>query len=176
MGVKRKKSFTAARIACKSCFKKTGLYPDEKINPQNISTLSINNSAPSITYKNTKIPFNCSVSHDNRFAIAVLSKKSIGIDIELISDKVLKSRHLYMSEEEINLADNFISGAIEGSLRIWSVKEAVSKASGLILTEAWQLVKITKININQTDFNFSNKKISAFHDYIDNHLLSAVII
>ena len=39
----------------------------------------------------------CSASHDNRFAIAVTSEKKIGIDVEEISDRAIKSQKYYMS-------------------------------------------------------------------------------
>ena len=48
-------------------------------------------------------------------------------------------------------------GEIEASIRIWSIKEAVTKALGIKLTEAWKKVEVKEIGIDISRIEIDGK-------------------
>ena len=88
--------------------------------------------------------YHFSISHCNDFAAAIVSKtKRVRVDVELVSDKVQKVQHKFVSEEEMQvlwdlgkekqqknffIAQNNISSDL--LTLIWSCKEAVYKWYG----------------------------------------------
>ncbi|MDX5321950.1 MAG: 4'-phosphopantetheinyl transferase superfamily protein [Bacteroidota bacterium] len=70
-------------------------------------------------------PWELSISHTDRMAAVALSKKPIGIDIELMSERIKRIQSKFMNQEELDeLTD-------ENDLRwmhlVWSAKEALFK-------------------------------------------------
>ena len=58
----------------------------------------------------------------------IINKKAVcGIDIELIRNKVLKIKHKYLNEHELNFANN----DVEKLITYWSSKETLIKLYGL---------------------------------------------
>ena len=88
------------------------------------------NTPVELTYTPEGKPFlnnrNCHISithsHD-KLAIIVNEKHATGIDIELIRDKVLKIKHKFLSETELNDANNNVQALIT----YWACKEAMYK-------------------------------------------------
>ncbi len=68
-----------------------------------------------------------SISHSHKWlAIAIHQTKDIGVDVELIRDKILNIKHKFASDEELNYANS----NIEILTVLWSAKEAIYKAYG----------------------------------------------
>jgi phosphopantetheinyl transferase len=68
-----------------------------------------------------------SISHSKKYAVAILHRhSSVGIDIELISSKVLNNIHRLCSEEEMRDIENDIQKATMA----WCAKEALYKYYG----------------------------------------------
>ena len=69
-----------------------------------------------------------SVSHSHdRLAIIINKNEATGIDIELIRDKVLRIKHKFLREDELNDAGD----DVEKLLIYWAAKETLYKIYGL---------------------------------------------
>lgn len=173
MGHKRKKDYVAARLCCKRLFRQ--LSENDVDTPAHlITTISPDQTHPCCPLTNGTHSYSCSVSHDSRFAIAVASENNVGIDVEEISEKVLKSQRIFMRQTEMDLAQGSPLGEIRASLRIWSIKEAVSKAWDLNLAVSWERVRVTDIGLNRSRFLLDDQDCVAFHDTVDNHLFTII--
>ena len=75
------------------------------------------------------LPYHISLSHSFDYAAVMISKKQpVGIDIELVKDKVERIAHKFMREEEIASIDE--GHKIEQLYVCWCAKEAVYKCFG----------------------------------------------
>ena len=71
---------------------------------------------------------NISISHTNGYAAAFIAKKSIGIDIQTIVDKIHRIGHKYLNLEELhNIAPHLMSDILHLQ---WGAKEALYKSYG----------------------------------------------
>ncbi|MFH0976917.1 MAG: 4'-phosphopantetheinyl transferase superfamily protein [Spirochaetota bacterium] len=172
MREKRRKSYTGARLACKFLSRK--LSKESFDLPADKITTIINNIYPACPLPDGSMPYKCTVSHDSRFAVAAASRKRIGIDVEEISERVIELRKYYMSEEEQNLVDSSGLEKKAACLRIWSIKEAVTKALDIDLTGSWKSVQVMDIGENITKFLINNIENNAYHCTIDNHIFTLV--
>lgn len=76
----------------------------------------------------TNFPHQISLSHSYDYAAVMVSKdKAVGIDIELIKDKIERISHKFMSEDELSFIGN---NRIEHLYVCWCAKEAVYKLHG----------------------------------------------
>jgi phosphopantetheinyl transferase len=116
----------------------------------------------------------CSVSHDKRFVVAVASKSRVGIDVERLTDRVVKTRCIYMGEGEMTLTDHSSLGKKGASLRVWSIKEAMAKAFGMTLAEAWDRVVVREIGETQSRVSLSGNGYDAVHHQVGNHVFTFV--
>lgn len=89
---------------------------------------------PGLRYTPEKKPWlanstaHVSISHSHDYLAIILDKKkSTGIDIELLRDKVIAVRHKFLSATESELAQNDVLKLTT----IWAAKEAMYKAHGL---------------------------------------------
>ncbi len=171
---RRRKTYFGARLACK--------YLSRKLSKamQNIPADQINTVKdkiyPVCPTPDGSIRYNCSVSHDSRFAVAVASKRRIGIDVEEISETVVKAGRMYMSDREKKIVDSAGLKIPDASLRVWSIKEAVTKALDLELSRSWEKVNVVKIGENSSVFLINNLEITANHSNVDDHLFTLVLI
>jgi 4'-phosphopantetheinyl transferase len=75
------------------------------------------------------MPYHISLSHSFDYAAVMISKsKPVGIDIELISEKVERIAHKFMSSNELALIEP--EHKIEQLYVCWCAKEAVYKCNG----------------------------------------------
>lgn len=181
MKEKRRKSYIGARLACKFLSRKLSI--EENNIPANKINTVINNIYPVCPLSDGSTPHECSVSHDSRFAIAVASRKRIGIDVEEISERILNVKHMFTSDKEKNIVDETINRNKENNsplnekeayLRIWSIKEAVTKAQKISFPDSWKLVQVMTIGKNISTFVINNIEINAYHDTVDDHLFTIV--
>ena len=70
-----------------------------------------------------------SISHTERFVMVAISDNydKIGIDIEMLSDRVLRVRNKFLSENELRMIP---SDSILPNAQAWTAKEALFKALG----------------------------------------------
>jgi phosphopantetheinyl transferase len=78
-----------------------------------------------------------------------------------------------MAERERDLVGQSELGQREAAVRVWSAKEAVAKAAGLELTDAWQRVRILTIGGSESRISIDGKEsfITA-HATVDNHVFT----
>lgn len=173
MGKIRKKTYTGARIACKLLSRDLAGGNDRR-QAHIISTVAPDGLHPQCSVPNAEKEYYCSVSHDVRFAIAVAGKKKIGVDVEILSGRVLKSQRIYMNEDEKKLMESSDLGNIQAALRVWTIKEAVSKAQNINLVDIWKKTRVVKIGSGESVFHIGGKKFTAYHETIDNHIFTLV--
>ena len=173
LGDKRKKSYLGSRLCCKTLSRKLS-GNDGETPASSITTIYPDQIRPRSPLTDGRDIFSCSVSHDSRFAVAVAAKTKVGVDVEEISEKALRSRRLYMKEREEILAKNSSLGEIEASIRIWSIKEAMSKALGINLAQSWERVEIKDIGQNKSLVLMEKREYTAIHDTVDNHLFTMI--
>lgn len=76
----------------------------------------------------TNFPHHISLSHSFNYAAVMISKsKAVGIDIELIKDKIERIAHKFMSKDELSFIS---SDRIEHLYACWCAKEAIYKLHG----------------------------------------------
>jgi len=173
MGQIRKRSYTGARIACKFLSRELSGGKDKR-QAQVISTVAPDGLRPRCSVPGAEMEYYCSVSHDVRFAIAVAGRKKIGVDVEILSGRVLKSGRIYMNEDEKKLMESASVGQMQAALRVWTIKEAVSKAQNITLVDIWKKARVVKIGLSDSIFNFGGKEFTAYHETIDNHIFALV--
>ena len=76
----------------------------------------------------TNFPHHISLSHSYDYAAVMIGKnKAVGIDIELIKDKIERIAHKFMSQEELSY---ITKDRIEHLYACWCAKEAIYKLHG----------------------------------------------
>lgn len=74
-------------------------------------------------------PFHFSISHCGDYAAAMVSKTHrVGVDVELLNEKIEQIQHKFIHEEEVKLLNEQCAMPIKQALTLyWSVKESVFK-------------------------------------------------
>ena len=107
--------------------------------------------------------------------MAVASTGRVGVDVEKMSERVLKSRSLYMSAQEEALGRESRLGEIETAVRIWSIKEAVTKALDITLTDAWNRVQVRSVGSAESRFQIDDQDpCTAVHAAVGQHVFTLV--
>lgn len=104
-----------------------------------------------ITYDDNNKPhlrdYNISFSHSKNIAAAIISKNdAISIDVEKFSEKVLRIKHKFLNENELEMCKPPFE--MEKSILIWSAKESIFK-----FYSKGNLDFIKNISINDFDFD-----------------------
>ncbi|WHT37787.1 4'-phosphopantetheinyl transferase superfamily protein [Myroides sp. mNGS23_01] len=68
-----------------------------------------------------------SISHSFDYAIVAISTQNIGVDVELIRDKIIRLSGKFCNERELALAPEPVDDKMDYLTEIWSVKEALFK-------------------------------------------------
>jgi phosphopantetheinyl transferase len=140
MGPRRRRSFLSSRIALKGLSRQLGLVEGKRLDCT-IETLGPDEQRPCLAESGLY----CSVSHNSRFVIAAAHRHPIGIDIEEVSDKILKIERFFLSPGEKQLLSQTDLDFARAATRIWSIKEAAAKALGLHLFQAMHEVEVTEL-------------------------------
>ena len=133
---------------------------------------------PSLNYKNTTEKISeISISHSGNYVAVILSDKySVGIDIELMSDRINRISHKFVSEQE----QQAIIGKQRYSLyQYWCAKETLFKIYGKGNLDFKKNIKIKLTNINDTEEQFTgtietndfNKKYVLHHFSFDDYIV-----
>lgn len=100
-----------------------------------------------------------SISHSFDYAIVAISEKNIGVDVELIRDKIIRLSGKFCNEKELALAPVSLEDKKEYLTEIWSVKEALFKmCNSRSLSFAQDMdvdVKQKQAKISQGDFKIN---------------------
>ena len=175
MSGRRRKSYLAARLACKRIARRISKN-DMRTAPGDITTVCADRpDHPCCPSTDGRFLLPCSVSHDDRFAVAVAADQRVGVDVEKTSERLLKSRSLYMSAAEQVLSRESGLGEIEAAVRIWSIKEAVAKALDITLAAAWNRVEVCTVDSFESLFIVDEQDTwPAVHEMVEEHVFTLV--
>jgi len=173
MSGRRRKSYLAARLACKRIARQLSGH-DTRTAPGDITTVCPDRpDHPRCPTTDGRFLLPCSVSHDDRFAVAVAADRRVGVDVEKASARLLKSRSLYMSAAEQVLSRESGLGEIEAAVRIWSIKEAAAKALDITLAAAWHRVGVYDVGAFESRFQIDGQgTYTAVHDAVGQHVFT----
>jgi phosphopantetheinyl transferase len=126
-------------------------------------------------------PHHISLSHSHDYAAVIVSKtKKVGIDIEIIKEKILKVQHKFMSDAELNLL--MPENKTEQLYVCWCAKEAVYKLHGKKEISFKDHIHLSKFNfvasgqitskIEKEDFSES---FTVYYQKIEDYMLGYVI-
>jgi len=176
MGARRKPSYLAARLACKRISRKLS-GNDTRTPAADITTVGADDLHPCCPPTDRSAALECSVSHDDRFAIAVAAPDAIGVDVEKASPRLLKSQAIYMDAAERALLQSSALDEIQAAVRIWSAKEAAAKALGVSLADSWRRVRLMKIGRHESCARIDSKdSLVIYHDAVDRHVFSVACL
>jgi phosphopantetheinyl transferase len=169
MGPQRRRGFAAARVALKRLARQLGLAKKKKPDRM-IETLGPDDIKPCLAGSGIY----CSVSHSGRFVAAVAHTHPVGVDLERVSEKVMKTRHLSMSPKEKDLVSRSSLGAERASTRIWTTKEAAAKALGLHLFQALREVEVVRVGEQGGVMRYQGKTYPIRHAEGNGYVLTLV--
>ena len=172
MGLRRRKSFIAAHLAAKRLFRATEADPG-RTSADAIETVFPDTPLPRCPVSKPLGGGYCSLSHDRRFAVAVLSDTPVGVDVEYVANRVQQSAHLFLSENEQAVVAAAPLAAGEAATRAWSVKEAVAKATGIPFAATWEQVTVEAVSATESKVFIRNRGgATAVHAVVDGHLFT----
>ncbi len=172
-GIKRMRSFTAARLALKQLSRKLDLVGPEIISAS-INTLADDGIRPRLAANPDKKDLHCSVAHDKRFAIAIAADGPAGVDVETINDRAWRGRSVFMSPSECDLVEQSPLGTVRAAVRVWTIKEAVAKALNTDLPVAWREAAVIALDEKASRVRVRGLEAEADHGEIENHLITLI--
>jgi phosphopantetheinyl transferase len=177
MGDRRRKSFLAGRLACKRISRQLS-GNDLVTDARSINTVAADSPGPRCPSTDGGSAVSCSMAHDSRFAVAVAAENRVGVDVEEVAARVMRSRRLYMNPTEITLADRTaLVDKIGAAVRIWTIKEAVTKALDIPLPDAWHRVAVERIGPHESQFRIDDDCPQvASHELIEKHIVTIVLL
>jgi phosphopantetheinyl transferase len=116
----------------------------------------------------------CSVSHSGRLVVAVAHRHPIGVDLEMVSEKVIRTRHLSMSAKERDLFSLSSFGPERAATRVWTTKEAAAKALGLDLFQALREVEVVKVGEEEGVMRYQGKDYPVRHAEGNGYVITLV--
>jgi phosphopantetheinyl transferase len=158
MGPRRRRGFTAARVALKRLARQLDLvkedWPDRAI-----ETLGPDDVRPCLV----KSGIYCSVSHSGRLVVAVAHGHPIGVDLEMVSEKPMRTRHFFLSARERDLILLSGLGPERAATRAWTIKEAAAKTLSLGLFQAIREVRVVRLGEEDGVMRYQGKAYPVGH-------------
>ena len=168
---RRKNGFIAARICLKILAYKMGLVgPDQEAG----ALESVNQTDRRPLLPGAEGRYYASVSHDRRFTLAVADKWPIGVDIEAVSSKLVKGGHIFMNSEEMAIAGSGRMDMAQAATLIWTAKEAAAKMLNLHLGDAWRMVRLVKLGLNESVFVYGDGELTVSHLFEGETVVSVI--
>jgi len=169
MGPRRRKAFTAARVALKRLTRQLGLV-EEKKPDRTIETLGPDGVKPCLAESGLY----CSVSHSVRLVVAVAHSHPIGVDLEAVSKKALRTWHLFMLPREWDLISLSSLGPERTATRAWTIKEAAAKALGLHLFQAIREVEVVRVGEEEGVMRYQKKTYPVRHGEGNGYVITLI--
>lgn len=127
-------------------------------------------------------PFHFSISHCGDYAAAVVSKSyRVGVDVELLNEKIERIQYKFMYDEELPLLNKQCHLPVTQSLTLyWSVKETVFKwwGNGEVDFKKDIVIKSIKGDPGQGTVNVTfkdNYQLDVHYRYFNNNFLTWVL-
>jgi phosphopantetheinyl transferase len=169
LGPKRRKGFTAARMALKGLARQIGLADKDRPD-SSIETLGPDRVRPCLADSDLY----CSVSHTSRFAVAAGNVLPVGVDIEVVATKAMRIWHLFMASRNQDLLSTSRIGPERTATRAWTMKEAAAKAFGLDLSGAIREVEVVLVGEEESVMRHRGKTYSVRHAEGESHVISLI--
>jgi len=169
MGPRRRRGFTAARVALKRLARQLDLVKESRPD-RAIETLDPDDVRPCLA----KSGIYCSVSHSARLVVAVAHRQPIGVDLEMVSEKPIRTRHLFMSPAESELISLSGLGPERAATRAWTIKEAAAKALGLHLFQAIREVEVVSVGEEEGVMRYQEKTYPVRHAEGNGHVITLI--
>jgi phosphopantetheinyl transferase len=169
MGPRRRRGFTAARLALKRLARQLGLVEENRPD-RTIETLGPDDVRPCLAESGLY----CSVSHSSRFVAAVAHRHPIGVDLEAVSNKAIRAWHLFMLPKEQGLLSLSSLDPERTATRAWTIKEAAAKALGLHLFQAIREVEVVRVGEAEGVMRYQEKAYPVRHGEGDGHVITLV--
>jgi len=169
MGERRHKSFTAARLALKRLARRLTLVEEDRPDPA-IETLAADDVKPCLAESRLY----CSVSHTAQFVVAVAHDHPVGVDLEVISNKPVRSWHIFTAPGERGLLALSGLGPERTAIRAWTIKEAAAKALGLDLFQVMREVEVVRLAEEDGVMKYREKYYPVRHAEGDGHVITLI--
>jgi phosphopantetheinyl transferase len=169
MGPRRRRDFTASRIALKRLARQLDLVRENRPDRE-IETLGPDNVRPCIADSGIY----CSASHCARLVAAVAHRHPIGVDLEIVSEKLMRTKHLFTSPKERELISLSGLGQERAAARLWTIKEAAAKALGLDLLQAIREVEVVSLGEEEGAMKYQGKTYPVRHAEGNGHVITLI--
>jgi phosphopantetheinyl transferase len=169
MGPRRRRDFTAARVALKRLARQLDLVRENRPD-RTIETLSPDGVKPCLCESGIY----CSASHCAQLVVAVAHRHPIGVDLEIVSGKLMRTKHLFMSPKERELISLSGLGQERAATRLWTIKEAAAKALGLDLFQAIREVEVVSVGEEEGAMKFQGMTYPVRHAEGNGHVMTLV--
>jgi len=169
MDPRRRRDFTAARVALKRLARQLDLVKENRPD-RAIETLGPDDVRPCLAESRIY----CSVSHSARLVVAVAHRRPIGVDLEMVSEKAIRTWHLFMSPRERDLVSLSSLGPERTATRAWTTKEAASKALGLHLFQAIREVDVVRVAEEEGVMRYREKTYPVTHGEGNGYVISLI--
>ncbi len=170
LGSRRRKDFTAARVALKRLARGLGLVTQDR-SDREIETLDADNVRPCIDQTGVY----CSVSHSGRLVVAVAHRHPIGVDIEVVSERATRIWSRFLSPIESGIAMRSGLNPERAAGRAWTSKEAAAKAFGLHLFQAIHEVNVLRLGEVEGLIRYQEKDYSVRHAEGNGYIMSLIV-
>jgi phosphopantetheinyl transferase len=104
--------------------------------------------------------------------VAVAHVHPVGVDIEAVSAKALRTWHLFMPPKGNDLLSESKPAPERTATRAWTIKEAAAKAFNLDLSEAIREVEIVLVGERSSQIRHRGMTYSVKHAEGEGHVLS----
>jgi 4'-phosphopantetheinyl transferase EntD len=168
---RRKTGFMAARIALKRLARKLGAV-EPQVPSFTLETVSREDRLPLLPGACGR--YHASVTHDRRFALVVADERPIGVDIEAVTPKLIKAAHIFMDSDELRIVAGAELDPARALTRVWTAKEAASKALNRHLIDTWRAVRLSRLGREESVFSFEGVALTARHIEAWDRIISLV--
>ena len=169
MGPRRRRDFTAARVALKRLARQLDLVRENRPDRE-VETVGPDDVRPCIAESGIY----CSVSHSGRLVAAVAHGHPVGVDVELISEKATRIWSHFLSPQEQELALRSGLSPERTAARAWTIKEAAAKALGLQLFQAIKEVNVVKVGEEEGLMRYRERTYPVRHAEGNGYVMSLV--
>jgi phosphopantetheinyl transferase len=169
MGPRRRRDFTAARVALKGLIRQLGLVEEERPD-RTVETLGPDGEKPCLAESGLY----CSVSHSGRLVVAVAHRHPIGVDLEAVSKKAIRIWNLLTLPKEKELISLSSLSPERTATRVLTIKEAAAKALGLRLFEAIREVNVIRVGEEEGVMMYKEKTYPIRHGEGDGYVITLI--
>ncbi len=171
MSPKRRTDYCSSRLALKRLFRRLA-GEDHRTPATQIHTLAADGVRPALGLSG----LHGSVAHDRRFTVALAARTPIGVDVEQVADRVLKSLPIFARETEQTLVAVSPLGQAGAAIRVWTIKEAAAKLLGIPLADAWGRARVVEIGPDRSRVAIAaGPAVAACHAELEGHLITLLV-